>query len=148
MFTGIALDYDRPSRRCDLAFDGWDLALDTTALTPVLISLGCDRRAHPDDTIPDAVTNDYRPSRLNARRGWPGDGLDPDGRLIGSRWWLNLRRKQTEDTRRQHEDATAEALGWLPLPVTISVRWVARGILGTLVQVGDLSMDLAQPVAA
>ena len=76
MFVGIALSYDQRRRRCDLAFSGRDFVLDTTPLTPVLISLGCDRRAHTDDVLPDAVTNNYAPQRLNARRGWCGDALD------------------------------------------------------------------------
>lgn len=145
--TGIALSYDQTRRRCDLAFDGRDLALDTSAITPVLISLGCDRRAHVDDPLPDVPDNDFAPSRLNARRGWVGDALDQNGQLIGSRWWLMKRRKQTEDTRLLQEDATSEALAWCPLPITIAVRWVSRGVLGTLVQVGDLSLELANPVA-
>jgi len=147
MHYGIALSYDQRRRRCDLAFDGQDFALDATLLTPVLISLGCDRRAHPDDVLPDAVTDDYAPQRLNARRGWCGDALDQQGRLIGSRWWLMLRRKQTEETRRLKESATAEALSWVQQPVTITVRWVRQGVLGTLIQVGAMALNLTAPVA-
>jgi phage gp46-like protein len=146
MFVGIALSYDQRRRRCDLAFSGRDFVLDTTPLTPVLISLGCDRRAHTDDVLPDAVTNDYAPQRLNARRGWCGDALDTLGRLIGSRWWLMLRRKQDEATRKLQESATAEALAWVPLPVSITVRWVRAGVLGTLVKIGSMTLNLTQQV--
>ena len=146
MFYGIALSYDQARRRCDLAFTGRDFALSDALLTPVLISLGCDRRAHPDDTLPDAVTNDYAPSRLNARRGWCGDALDRSGQLIGSRWWLVLRRKQTEETRRLQESAAAEALAWMKQPVTITVRWARPQVLGTLIQVGSARLGLLQPV--
>jgi phage gp46-like protein len=146
MFLGKALSFDPARRRCDLAFNGQDFVLDTTPMTPVLISLGCDRRAHPDDTLPNAVTNDYAPSRLNARRGWPGDALDALGRLIGSRGWLVLRLKQNEATRKLKESTVTEALAWMPLPVSVTVRWVRRGVLGTVIKVGTTTLRLLDPV--
>lgn len=146
MHYGIALSYDQRRRKCDLAFDGRDFALDATLLTPVLISLGADRRARPDDVLPDAVTNDYAPQRLNARRGTPLDALDGTGQLFGSRWWLLLRRKQTEETRRLKESTTAEALAWVRQPVTITVRWVRQNVLSTLIQIGAMTLNLQSPV--
>ena len=147
MFLGIALSYDARRRRCDLAFNGQDFVLDATIATPLLLSLGCDRRAHADDVLPDAVTDDYQPARLNARRGTPLDALDHQGQLFGSRWWLLRRRKQDEATRLLKESATAEALAWVEQPVAITVRWVRRGVLGTLIQIGQQEFDFAQPVA-
>jgi phage gp46-like protein len=146
-----ALIYDPVRRRCTLAFNGVDLQIDATPVTPALICVGCDRRAHPDDVLPDTVTNTYTPGRLNARRGWCGDWMDPIGWLIGSRMWLYLVGKQDETTRKGAEGALSEAFaplgkqrGW---PITITVRWVRKGFLGCLTQIGNTTLNLTLPAA-
>ena len=150
MFLGPQLSFDVATQRCDLAFDGTDLVLDTTPATAVLVAIGSDRRAHPDDALPDVVTDDYAPNRLDARRGWAGDGLDPNGALTGSRLWLLKRRKQDEPARRLGESATAEALAFFEskhqMPVTVTVRWVVRGMLGIQAQLGAQQVSLTVPV--
>jgi phage gp46-like protein len=150
MFLGPQLVFDPATRRCDRAFDGTDLVLDTTPATTLLVSIGSDRRAHTDDTLPDVVTNHYAPNRLNARRGYPGDALDGSGRLIGSRLWLLKRRKQDEATRQLAENAAAEALAHFEtdqnMPVTITVRWAARNVLGMLLQLGAAQATMNVPV--
>jgi phage gp46-like protein len=147
-----ALVYDPTRKRCSLAFNGVDLQIDATPVTPILIAVGCNRRAHPDDALPDAVTNAYTPSRLNARGGWCGDALDTLGRLIGSRMWLLQRRKQDEATRRLGESALAEAFapisaqrGW---PIAITVTWVRKGFLGCLTKVANTTLNLVLPAAS
>lgn len=114
-FIDLALVYDAGRRRADLALaaDG-DLALDDTPATPMLISLGTDRRARPDDAVPDeaAQSGQAEPASLLSRRGWAGDALDAGGRLIGSRLWLLDRAKETEMTRRFAEEWAREALSW------------------------------------
>ncbi len=64
--------------------------------TSVLVALGTDRRANPDDALPD--------SRDDDRRGWWGD-LDAEaiwqGWPIGSRLWLLARAKITDGAARQ-----------------------------------------------
>lgn len=107
------------------------LASDDGLTTCVLLSLFVDRRARPDDELPDAAAGD--------RRGWVGDAFAPDDR-IGSRLWLLTRQKQTEETRRRAEEYAAEALDWLvedglATAVRISAEWVAMGILGLRVEV-------------
>lgn len=135
MFLDIALSYDPASRRCDMVFNGTDFAMDSTPATALLISMGSDRRARGDDELPaghDNLTGDA--PVLLARRGFPGDALDPLGRRRGSRFWLNDRAKQTERVRRLNESYGQEAFGWLETErgqkVTLAVRWVRAGMLG------------------
>jgi phage gp46-like protein len=146
------LTFNAQLQRCSLAFNGVDLQIDATPVTPILIAVGCNRRAHSDDTLPDTVTNAYTPSRLNARGGWCGDALDLLGRLIGSRAWLFQVGKQNEATRKGMEGALSEAFapiskqrGW---PITITVWWVRRGFLGCLTKVGNATLNLILPAGS
>ena len=100
MFIDDKLAVDPTTGRVDLAFGGSGLVMETSPQTAMLIAIGSDRRARPDDTLPNVVTDTYAPSRLNARRGTPLDALDGQGRLFGSRMWLLMQRKQNESTRR------------------------------------------------
>jgi phage gp46-like protein len=137
----IALRYDPLLHRCDLVLNGRDLALDATPATPMLISLGADRRARPDDVLPDEAGSAEAPVSLVARRGTPLDALDAAGRRMGSRLWLLSRAKQTEVTRRQAEIYATEALAWLTtqrgLAVAVTAAWVRRGVLGLTCRAGD-----------
>lgn len=111
--------------RGDWAVRGPDLAAGRDLETAVLISLFTDRRAEPDDVIPDGSGDP---------RGWWGD---PD---LGSRLWLLERAKQTEDTRQRAQDYAQEALEWLVEDgvadeVTVVAEWQARGFLGLRVTI-------------
>lgn len=137
-----ALAYDPATRRCDLVFDGTDFVLDDTPATPVLTAIGLDRRARPDDELPDTTTDTYSPATLSRKRGWCLDFLDPLGRLVGSRMWLLKRRKQTEQTRLDAETYLREALeplanarGW---PISVTVRWMGQGLLAWRAAVGQV----------
>ena len=141
-FFDTALAYDPVTQRADLAFDGRHLMIGTTVLTPLLLSIGLDRRAHPDDVLPDDNTSGLAPKRLDQRRGWAGDMLDPLGRRTGSRWWLLGNRKQTEATRKFAEGVLVEALApfdAMGLAVTIAVRWLRANVLGYSVKIGDVA---------
>ncbi|SIP96377.1 phage GP46 family protein [Bosea sp. TND4EK4] len=133
-FLDAALVYDPPTRRADLALgaDG-DLLLDETPVTPMLISLGTDRRAEPDDELPSGIDALNAPSSFVARRGWAGDALDPLGRKIGCRLWLLDRAKQTETTRRFCAFWAEEALAWsqeeIGRPAEVSAEWLRKGLL-------------------
>lgn len=133
-FLDAALVYDPTTRRADLELgeDG-DLLLDETPVTPMLISLGTDRRAEPDDELPDGVDALNAATSFVTRRGWAGDALDALGRRIGSRLWLLNRAKQTETTRRFCEIWAAEALAWAGLelgrPAEVEAGWLRRGVL-------------------
>jgi phage gp46-like protein len=104
--TDIALVWDPLLARADIAVAKGDLVADAGLRTAVLISLFTDALARPDDDIPDGTDD---------RRGWWGDtpiegeAADP----IGSRLWLLVRAKRTEETRRRAEAYARDALAWM-----------------------------------
>ena len=123
--------------RADLVWSGRDLALDRTVASPGIISLLCDRRARPDDTLPWDEGDRLAPGRLAPRRGWCGDALDERGRRIGSRLWLLHREKETEAVRRRAEAYAREALAWAePMGLTVAAEWVRRGVLRVAMWIG------------
>lgn len=112
------------------------LAIEDTLDSAVLISLFTDRRAHPDDVLPDRKTRTH-PVTLD-KRGWCGDALMEDGDRIGSRLWLLTREKQTEETRRRAVEYCEEALQWmindrLIASFDIDAQWHAGGRLNALI---------------
>lgn len=136
----IALAFDATRFACDVVLasaDGvtFDLKLTDTPVTPLLMSLGCDRRAADDDILPTGSASIDEPGSLLERRGWPGDALDRAGRLSGSRLWLLQRAKKTEETRRLAELYVEEALAWLPaeygIEPEIEVTWSDRSTQAT-----------------
>jgi len=145
----FALRFDPETGTCDFAIEGGDIALDATPVTPMLIALGSDRRARPDDTLPD----EPRPvpdvvAVLGRRRGWPGDALDRNGRLIGSRLWLLARAKQNEDTRLRAIAYAEEALADAGLSAQVEAAWIARNTLGMRVVAGGTVIEFQQAVGA
>ena len=142
----IALVYDPVRRGCDVVFNGTDFALDTTPASAMLMSVCADRRAKPDDVLPSPVDDWANPSSFTARRGYPGDALDPNGALVGSRMWLLGRSLADEQTRQDAENYLAEACAWLEsvrnLAVQITVRWVAPQFLGYQVIAGKTVVQL------
>lgn len=150
MPADLALRFDARARRCRLAFSGRDLALDTTPTTALLISLGSDRRARADDTLPWPEPPADQPMRLDARRGWPGDALDGRRQRVGCRLWLLERAKEAESTRRRAEDYAAEGIAWLErrgLATTASAVWLRRGVLALTARAGRTEVTVTRPVA-
>lgn len=145
----IALGYDPVRRRCDVVFNGTDFATDSTPASAMLFSVLADRRARPDDVLPTPVPDWSNPSSFTARRGYPGDALDPNGQLTGSRIWLFVRGKQNEATRVGVQDAIAEAVQWLntgrSLALQLTVRWVRKGILGYVLKAGRTTIQITGP---
>jgi hypothetical protein len=95
MFFDLAIVYDPNKRLCDLALgDDGDLLIDETPITPMLLSIGLDRRAAPDDPLPDGRSQFLAPVSFSERRGCPGDALDlPAGSTVtlictGTTWAL------------------------------------------------------------
>ncbi|MDD9910177.1 MAG: phage GP46 family protein [Ahrensia sp.] len=131
MFFDAALRYNAQLRGCDceLADDG-DLAIDETSITPVILSVGLDRRAHPDDELPVGRSEFLTQAGFSERRGGPSDALDLRGDLIGSRLWLLDRAKKTEITRLMVLAWLRECLQWAQLetgvPAEIEVEWLGR----------------------
>lgn len=149
MPADLALRYDADARRCRLAFSGRDLALDTTPATALLISLGTDRRARPDDALPWPEPAEGEPLRLDVRRGWCGDALDGEGERIGCRLWLLDRAKETESTRRRAEAYAAEGIAWLArrgLATTTAAAWLRRGVLAITARAGRTQVTVARPL--
>lgn len=151
-FLDAALIFDPETRTVDaeLGEDG-DLLLDDTALTPMLISLGSDRRARPDDALPAGRDALNISASFVTRRGWSGDALDPYGRRTGSRLWLLERAKQHELTELFVQDAATEALRWVGAetgtPAQISTSWPRRGWLALVCRVGETELELMQQVS-
>ncbi|MCD2176436.1 phage GP46 family protein [Rhizobium sp. C1] len=142
MFCDLALSFDDLTQTCDLAFaDDGDLSIDVTAETPLLLSIGLDRRAAEGDELPDGVTNLYRPDTYYQRRGSVLDACDRFGEFQGCRMWLLGRAKQTEETRLLAEYWLGEGTTWAKAqtgsPAEIEAWWAARGLLRWRVATGD-----------
>ncbi len=117
------------------AFAGdWQLSgssLDTTRelVTAVAVALFTWRTALPDDPLPAEQTD---------RKGWWGDHEAAEvheGWPIGSRLWLLVREKQTEQTRFRAEAYIREALDPLVTlglceGIEVAVDWFAHERLG------------------
>jgi len=148
----IALAFDPKARRCDVVVAGGDLVLDATPLTPMLMSLGLDRRAEPDDALPDGVPDTSAPAHFDLRRGWAGDALDREGRRTGSRLWLLNREKQTEGTRARAEGYAAQALAWLGAErgyaPAVAASWLRRGVLLLEADAGNARVEIPLAGAA
>ncbi len=101
--------------------------------TAVLISLFTDRQAGPDDVIPDGSDNP---------RGWWGDLGQPYP--IGSKIWLRLRSKQTDQTLQLVKGDIAEALDWLiqdqvVARIDVAAEWRRPGLLAATVTLTQAS---------
>lgn len=127
------------------------VSFDRTLTSPLLIALGSDRRAAPDDTVPSLLTAlDGTAVPLGARRGWVGDVLLADGQRLGSRLWLLERAKRDESTRLAAEDYVTEAVtaiaDYHDTELTVSAGWQrnpgesVRGALAVTVQGGGVSI--------
>tara|TARA_B100000700_G_scaffold15695_1_gene15456 strand:+ start:4578 stop:5027 length:450 start_codon:yes stop_codon:yes gene_type:complete len=93
----------------DLELLDGDLASDDGLRTAVALALLSDRRAEPDDVLPDG--ND---GPRGDRRGWWADAIaERDGDRFGSRLWLLSREKTLPEVRRDAEAYAHEALAWL-----------------------------------
>jgi phage gp46-like protein len=149
----IALAYDPVNRRTDVVFTGRDFALDNTWQTPVLMCLGCQRRAHPDDAVPQPTeTLPADAPLMNTRGGWPGDALDPYGELTGSRQWIFSRSKLDAAVVKQVLAADTEALqpltGRLGVQMQITVQRVGRNTVAHRVIVGKQEIVVPQVVGS
>lgn len=105
--------------RGDWSQSGADLTSGTDLETAVLISLFTDRRADPDDVIPDGTGDP---------RGWWGDLYLATP--LGSKLWLLDRSKKTEAVRQAAQDYASDALAWLiddgiAAAVDVTAQWQA-----------------------
>ncbi len=150
MFFDAALTFDPETRQCDLALsDDFDLAIDETPITPMLLSIGLDRRAAPDDELPQGRSRFLQPHGLSERRGGPTDALDANGQRAGSRIWLLSRAKRTEITRGMFQFWLQECLAWAKSltghDAEINVEW--RGnILTYSAMIDEAEIKLSQEI--
>jgi len=134
MFYDCALVYNPKTLSCDLALgaDG-DLRVDTTPITPMLLSVELDRRAATDDPLPQGQSPFLTRAGIDARRGTACDCLDPDYEPVGSKCWLLERAKQTEENRLLFTMWLEQALSWVATETgqaaQISVAFPRPGIL-------------------
>lgn len=151
-FLDLALTYDATRRCCDLVLDDdFNLVLDETPITPILLSVGVDRRASPDDDLPDGRSQFLAPVSFSERRGALLDGLNAAGDMAGCKMWLLERAKETETTRQLAEYYLAEGLAWAETdtgtPAEIEVWWLRAGVLAYRVLVEDVTLELTRKVA-
>lgn len=151
-FLDLALTYDATRRCCDLALDDeFNLVVDETPITPILLSVGVDRRASPDDELPEGRTQFLAPISFSERRGALLDGLNAVGEMAGCKLWLLERAKETEITRQLGEYYLAEGLAWAETetgtPAEIEVWWLRSGVLAYRVLVEDVTVELTRKVA-
>lgn len=101
--TDIALVWQDDG--ADIALDGSDLLADDGLETSIVISLGTDGLALPEDELPDGSDD---------RRGWWGDAYaDVPGDRIGSRRWLLESAKAPEGLAQQVQAYDEECLAHL-----------------------------------
>lgn len=98
----IALAYDPKAMAFDLALVSGDLATDAGLQTATVLSFFTDRRALPEDELPDDTGD---------RRGWWADAYND--RPFGSRLWLLHREKEQESVLRRAKEYAEEALAWM-----------------------------------
>lgn len=121
----LALVLSPDGTRFDLAVDGYDLATESGLRSALILSLYTDRRAEPDDVLPDGSAN---------RRGW---WADPK---LGSRLWLLARSKETDDVLSRAREYASEALAWMleekiVRAVDVRAEWIRRGVLALTVTI-------------
>lgn len=125
--------------------------VDETPITPILLSVGVDRRASHDDELPEGRSQFLAPISFSERRGALLDGLNAAGEMAGSKLWLLERAKETETTRQLAEYYLAECLAWAETetgtPAEIEVWWLRSGVLAYRVLVEDATLELTRTVA-
>jgi phage gp46-like protein len=99
--------------------------------TSILLCLMSDRRAQPNDFIPDGSGDP---------RGWPGDAIDPTIGPLGSRLWQLRRRELTDAVTSLAEIFAREALQTLvDQGVVASFDVTATAVLA----LGRLELDIS-----
>lgn len=117
----------------DVSIEDQDLETDEGLRTAVILSLFTDRRVKPEELPAGTLDPD--------RRGWWGDALsEVEGDQIGSKWWLLVREKQTEETRKRYQEYAEEALQWLiedgvAQSITVEAEFVSRSVLGVQITI-------------
>jgi len=119
---------------CDIEITDNDILRDNTLITASTIMLLTDRRA----TLEELNSSNLFPKFPYDLRGWWGDSFRDTP--IGSKLWLNRRRKSTSQVLLLHKQYAEEAL--LPLveagvaqAVTVRAAWIRRGVMEMNIQI-------------
>jgi phage gp46-like protein len=123
----VKISWDEILLEGDFLYSEGDLTGDAGLETAVIISIFSDRRAEPEDELPDSQDSD--------RRGWWGDltleqtaaGFDK----LGSRLWLLERAKTVPETLVKAKAYIEESLQWLVddgIAVKVEVEVERQGI--------------------
>lgn len=106
--SDLVWSYDPDTMTADLALDALGSPAASSDLeAAVILSLGSDARALPDDTLPDESGD---------RRGWCGDATPSEGLSsdqYGSRLWLLSREKQLRSVLIRAEQYARDAMAWM-----------------------------------
>jgi len=111
---------------CDLEIENNDIKRDNTIMSAIFIMLLTDGRA----TLEEISTANLFPKFPYDLRGWWGDTYRDNP--IGSKLWLNYRRKATDLVLSQHTQYAKESLAYLvesgiAKEVIVTAFWVSRG---------------------
>ena len=112
----------------DIEISENDIKRDNTIITATTIMLLTDRRA----TLEEIQTANLFPSFPYDLRGWWGDTYRDNP--IGSKLWLNRRRKATDLVLTQHIQYAKESLGYLvesgvAKDVIVIAEWIRKGVM-------------------
>lgn len=116
----------------DLALADFHLDTDDGLETAVIQSLFTDARADDDDELPLGETD---------RRGWWGDAFPVvAGDVVGSRFWLLSREKQTQAALNRAREYAETALAWLVTDgaarrVVVETSVVRDGVLALVIAI-------------
>lgn len=122
---------------CDIELDGNDIKRDNTLSSAVYIMLFTDRRA----TLEELHSANMFPRYPYDLRGWWNDQFRTTH--IGSKLWLNKRRKSTDQVLLQHIQYAREALSQLVQTgvakyVNVQAAWVRMGVM-------DMRISITRP---
>lgn len=127
--SDLVWTYDPETMTADLALDALGSpAVSDDLETAVILSLGSDARARPDDVLPDDSGD---------RRGWVGDVAPPDGLAsdtYGSWLWLLSREKQIPSVLVRAETYARDAMAWMIADgvaerIDVTASFPAAGVL-------------------
>lgn len=130
--SDLALIWKDEAWSADLVLDAGDLTTDDGLKTAVIVSLFTDRRARPDDRLPEEGADP---------RGWWGDALAREADdQIGSRLWLLAREKRRPEVLARAREYTDEALAWLirdgvAQAVTVTAEFTTEGWLALGIEI-------------
>ncbi|MGI4851898.1 MAG: phage GP46 family protein [Janthinobacterium lividum] len=130
----FALNWNAATFEADWAIDpvAKDIASDDGLASAVILSLFCDRRADPDDELPDGT--DDRRAYWGDMPVDGGEVTDEDD-LIGSKLWLLGRAKATPETAARAAGYILDATAWMirdgiAADIQCTPQWIAADKLG------------------